>query len=91
MKMLPDDVVQIFAVLVNRCDCDRDHGPALIRYLLENKNGEYRFQGNLGFGGKLYFNNDKCYVSCYSNDESPKRLEIIRVVNEEISKILCLK
>jgi hypothetical protein len=54
---------------------------------------EWRFQGQLGFGGKFwneysYF--DKKYewrVSCYSEDENRKRLEIITAVNRKLKDL----
>lgn len=50
---------------------------------------EWRFQGLLGFGGKLW----PCrvdgvpYVTCYPEDETPVRLEIIRRVNAELEQL----
>ncbi len=35
---------------------------------------EYRFQGSLGFGGKVWlYNGDYPYVNCYKEDETPER------------------
>ena len=46
---------------------------------------EYRFQGKLGFGGKYWRAGNR--VTCYSEDENKGRLEIIRRLNEELSKL----
>ena len=50
-----------------------------------NPCGEYRFQGSLGFGGKYY--SDKNRVSCYSEDQNPKRLAAIQTLNSELAKL----
>jgi len=48
---------------------------------------EYRFQGNLGFGGKFYRNDGKLYVTCYAEDLNPNRIEIINKVNKLLEEI----
>jgi hypothetical protein len=45
---------------------------------------EYRFQGSLGFGGKLYNNHGKLHVSCYREDETPERLAAIDRANNKL-------
>lgn len=57
-----------------------------------NHTNEWRFIGNLGFGGKFWDSkfwgsNRRFYVSCYREDETPERLRIIATVNAELSKI----
>lgn len=42
---------------------------------------EYRFIGDLGFGGKFWVNNDRLYVNCYREDETKARTKIIERVN----------
>lgn len=43
---------------------------------------EYRFQGSLGFGGKIYFGHHRgLYVSCYREDETPDRKSAIGRMN----------
>ena len=48
---------------------------------------EFRFQGELGFGGKLWVDGNRVYVDCYSEDETKKRLKIIKEVNKLLSSI----
>lgn len=52
---------------------------------------EYRFMGELGFGGKFWRNADRFYVSCYREDETPKRRELIEYINKliEVNASLC--
>ena len=50
---------------------------------------EYRFSGNLGFGGKFRVTtNGRMYVDCYPEDETPERSNIIKATNEAIAKLL---
>jgi len=54
---------------------------------------EWRFQGLLGFGGKFwndlsYDDKPKWYVSCYSEDETPKRLKLIEETNEKLQTLI---
>lgn len=37
---------------------------------------EYRFVGHLGFGGKIWRNGGRVYVTCYREDETPEMQEI---------------
>ncbi len=49
--------------------------------------GEYRFQGYLGFGGKIYAQGDAVWVSCYREDETPERLALIAVANDALAAL----
>ncbi len=46
---------------------------------------EWRFQGQLGFGGKYYSERNK--VSCYSEDKTEHREYLIKKLNEELAKL----
>lgn len=43
---------------------------------------EWRFQGKLGFGGKFWLSNGRWYVSCYSEDLTPERIELVKRIND---------
>lgn len=43
---------------------------------------EFRFCGSLGFGGKVWYNGEKAYIDCYSEDLNPDRQNVIDLVNE---------
>lgn len=45
---------------------------------------EYRFVGRLGFGGKIWWNNGEVYVSCYREDETAERRELIEQTNDKL-------
>jgi len=46
---------------------------------------EYRFVGALGFGGKVWSANQKLYVTCYKEDETPERMGMIFRANVKLS------
>jgi hypothetical protein len=57
-----------------------DHtNPKLKRFLRVT---EWRFQGKLGFGGKLWIDGNRIYIDCYQEDEDKEKLDIIKKVNE---------
>lgn len=44
---------------------------------------EFRFIGRLGFGGKVWANDGRVYVTCYPEDETPAR----RTANERLAPL----
>lgn len=55
---------------------------SFVRYLTERESWhEFRFQGCLGFGGKLYRSGDGTRVDCYAEDTTPEREAVIARVN----------
>ena len=46
---------------------------------------EYRFQGNLGFGGKYWSRTNS--VSCYPEDENHKTKKIMDRLNAELARL----
>lgn len=46
---------------------------------------EWRFQGKLGYGGKYW--TERNAVNCYSEDETPEILKLIKDINNELSKL----
>lgn len=47
---------------------------------------EWRFQGSLGFGGKIWlYNSDVPYVNYYPEDKSPSREISVKKANEELT------
>ena len=48
---------------------------------------EYRFMGKLGSGGKFYNNYSGWRVSCYHEDDTQIRKELIVKINEELSAL----
>lgn len=48
---------------------------------------EFRFVGKLGMGGKFWLCPESFHVSCYSEDSTPERREIIEKTNSELKKL----
>lgn len=48
---------------------------------------EWRFQGQLGFGGKLHLNGARLYVGCYPGDRTPGLDREIDRVNEALAAV----
>lgn len=73
---------RIFDILVKECRASRASREQFNIYMIgrptTGSSGEFRFQGNLGFGGKFYLRaNGEAYVSCYSEDRTPARNKAI--------------
>lgn len=48
---------------------------------------EYRFQGGLGFGGKIYREARGFRVSCYPEDRNAKRIAMIYETNKALAEL----
>lgn len=49
--------------------------------------GEYRFMGSLGFGGKVWSNRGRLYVTCYPEDRTPERQAAIDWANARLATL----
>ncbi len=45
---------------------------------------EFRFQGSLGFGGKVWADSRRVYVTCYGEDMTPERGDMIGHANSSL-------
>jgi hypothetical protein len=80
IRVGPKRLYAIWDILVELCGaCSEDRD-----LFIANTSFEYRFMGNLGFGGKIYMDAPP-RVSCYKEDETPARLKIIEVANKALS------
>lgn len=81
---------QIWAILVEYCDApgDSDTEFIFVGYLVSTPDAEFRFQGNLGFGGKLYNNANGLYVAYYREDKTTARDKAERIANAELAKLV---
>ena len=48
---------------------------------------EFRFCGKLGFGGKIWGSSDVPYVTCYQEDQTSERAEVIKVTNVALAEL----
>lgn len=82
-----DEIRQIFDILVAECDVRPDQF-AMFEASWP-KCVEYRFMGSLGGGGKIWWNPSSqhapVYVTCYPEDESNRRHDIVERVNEKLA------
>lgn len=53
----------------------------------ENASGEYRFGGDLGFGGKFKYGNSRVLVDCYREDQTEPRVAILRRTNAALADV----
>lgn len=80
----------VFDVLVRHCG-QRDDEDARSDFIYAHREDaeypvrEYRFMGSLGFGGKFW--SDSMRVSCYLENETPERVEAIRLANAELARL----
>lgn len=79
----------VWAVLIAVCDAnqsDEARDDFLFHAQERGHPLEYRFQGSLGFGGKIYLENPPC-VSCYSEDETSEGNRKIKNANAVLAAI----
>jgi hypothetical protein len=69
----------IYDLLVLKAGALEHWRDSFVTYIASN-GSEYRFQGNLGFGGKFY-NDHRWRINCYPEDASDERIELIVEVN----------
>jgi hypothetical protein len=84
----PDEASLIFDALVDTCGARESRREDFIHYLSQDqKNHEYRFQGFLGFGGKLYHQWDELWVGCYPEDMDKVKQSMIHEAHTRIEEI----
>ena len=72
----------VFDLLVEECGAREHLRGDFIHFLSQTDGAEFRFQGSLGFGGKLYNEAKGFRVSCYTEDQTPERDAAIKLTNE---------
>lgn len=82
MKGYSDELAHaVYDVLVNVCGAAEGDRYSFIYSATRGTLSEWRFCGHLGFGGK--YRAESFRVDCYSEDETPERLEIIERANAD--------
>lgn len=79
------DPKQVWPVLVTECGADPDGLDNFVATWPECR--EYRFQGALGFGGKVWANLGKVYVTCYPENETAVRHAMIEAANARLAQM----
>lgn len=89
--MDPKDIFnKAYDILVEHAGASNlDHyREAFVEYFVtERHTTEWRFLGNLGFGGKFWRNDERYYILCYSEDKSPERDKVIEKVNALLKEL----
>lgn len=80
---------KIYHILEECCGATEDRREDFLSYM-RNKDDykEFRFEGWLGYGGKLYENSQGIYVDCYPEDRTPIRTFVIKTANERIYRLI---
>ena len=78
---------KIWDILVKMCGANEEmRKDFLALQTSDHPAREFRFMGNLGFGGKVWFNNDRVYVNFYREDHTPEREAMAEKANEALMK-----
>jgi hypothetical protein len=90
--MTPEEVFnKVWDILVEHAGAlDRGHyRETFVAAFLTAKHRayEFRFGGHLGFGGKFWRTDNRFYVSCYHEDETPDRLAVIEATNKLLAEL----
>lgn len=92
IKLTYEQAEALYDILVEECGANPDPHEkwSYARYAIaeETMASEYRFQGNLGFGGKIKNNSGRVYVCCYREHETPARLEMMARADARIKEYL---
>lgn len=82
----PDRNESVWAILVEECGASEEMRDEFLHHAQRQDRLEFRFQGALGFGGKVYL--PEARVSCYREDETPARLAMIAAANERLAEVV---
>lgn len=89
-RPIPGDVAgAVWAVLVEHAGASpRPHARAdFVSNAREGTWSEWRFMGDLGYGGKVWNAYQSFRVTCYAENETPERLAIVQKVNPLLQQI----
>jgi hypothetical protein len=84
----PEIANEVYSILVEVCQAPEWMREAFVHEFIQPEHThEWRFCGNLGFGGKLWDTNGKLYVDCYSEHRTPEAIRIIEEANKRLAPI----
>jgi hypothetical protein len=81
---------RIWTVLVQEAGASERDRAAFVYHQTHHFVTEYRFCGNLGFGGKIWRGSSyqsPVYVTCYGEDENTKRTKAIENTNRKLKEL----
>lgn len=89
--MTPEKAAEIYDILIREAGARSGDRSTFILHLSKpNPPTEYRFQGNLGFGGKFRIRSgalEPHRVDCYPEDLNPTRRSIIDLTNQALAEL----
>lgn len=77
----------IVDILIEHCGVAANRRNSIVEELMWQQLTEYRFQGELGFGGKLKHKHNKLYVDYYPEDKTTQREQMVQAANTKLEKI----
>lgn len=80
-------IAHLYALLIEHAGANPRDLPSFMaaQFDRERPCPEYRFQGELGFGGKLIWDQARGFrVTCYPEDRTPERDQIITTTNRAL-------
>lgn len=84
-------LVAIYDILVRCCGASEEDRGNFVRYVenwAPHHTLEWRFQGSLGFGGKVWlYNSEVPYVNFYPEDSNPSRDLAVLKANDELAAL----
>lgn len=79
---------QVWTILVEQAGALEGDRHRFVRSVVQDGLTEWRFCGNLGFGGKVWCRHDgTLYVSCYPENMTAEREQIIERTNAALVQI----
>ncbi len=84
--MTEEQAHAVYALLVQHAGAHEDDRDAFV-YHVAHGCTEYRFQGCLGFGGKLYVERRRWRIGCYPEDKTAARVAIIDLTNAKLAEL----
>ena len=81
------DIRAAWAILVHVCHAP-NHLWGAFEHHIRHGGQEFRFQGKLGFGGKVWHQGGRLFVTCYPEDITPERSLIMSRANDALEKLL---
>lgn len=80
----------VYSVLATHAGAHEAYRDDFVRAALQENHPwtEWRFGGIFGFGGKVWRNDGRIYISCYPEDRTPERAAVIEKVNTLLKELL---
>lgn len=86
MVLTEEKAKAVYEILIEVCEASAREKDDFVYTHTRNGCSEWRFQGNLGFGGKYWSGRNA--VSCYPEHLNPNTEQIIEKANKLLSEII---